>query len=306
MALCLVPVCALASAQVGRVFHSLEARIGAARSVHVGVIESVSPVEFPIPEGGFFPGKPFLVRFRVSETIKGAPAYTLSLVMTLQWAHELEYFAAHRTELLFTDSTLSNQRTSTQKSLREPGIEYSFRILAPLWPRRGAKDAWVAKQTNVDDDFGQTFDSDLRVLRGRERILNRARAFVKKHGDAVLETVRMQIPNDYARLCGYPNAFAMLTLPKLPVRERLYAGILRDPNRILRHVSPRDRELEGLLLRANMIRSLAEFPSAPNAELIRRVAAPFEPMELQDGRISSLDVRRTADEVLREWGFLPK
>src|SRR5262245_25825157 len=89
-----------AAAQRGRAFVSVEAHVVTAFTVHVGTVKDLQPIEYAKPADGFYPGNPYKVSFTVTETIKGTPAKSVELILTLQHAFNLEYLRDNKIEVM--------------------------------------------------------------------------------------------------------------------------------------------------------------------------------------------------------------
>ena len=246
----------LTPAQRGRAFVSIEAHVGTASSVHVGFVKQLEPTQYEKPKEGFYPGEPYRVTFAVSETIKGAPAQSLDLILTLQHTFELEYLRDNKIEVMLV-ATNQYIDEEAELGLAPPGSRYSFRILQPIrHPKDTPKTEWIGEQLNVSFNEGRMFDLKLNVVSRREEILKRARAFAKKYPE-VLKAEYISVPNEFGAKCGYPNAFCLITLPLCPESKALALQLEKNPSRLLKDVREKDLEWQ----RKSVVEGLKRFLS---------------------------------------------
>lgn len=293
-------------AQRGRSYISIEAHIGLSKFVHVGAIESLEQVAYdkPLP----FPlnaGKEYRLLFKVAETIRGARVSTVELLVNLQHNTDLEYLRDHHTELmLIGGSSLDDEGEVIV--LEEQGqpvdpTRDSFRILRPLPRAKGKDGRTVGEQININLDSGSMFDVNLSVVRSRDEILKRARAFAKNHSE-VLKTIWLLVPREFGEQCGYANAYCGIRLPVCAETEHTLTGLLKNPNRLLKGVKPNDRDYARSRLLADVLGALELFPSKENASLVRKIVENYQSKSLQNGRIAAPDdVKRAADRLLERW-----
>lgn len=250
--------------QRGRAFVSIEAHVGTARSVHIGFVKHLEPIEYVKPKEGFYPGNPHRVTFTVTETIKGSAVKSLDLILTLQQTHELEYLRDNAIEVMLV-ATSQYIDEEAEIGLDGPGSRYSFRILQPIRHPRGKPESeWIAKQLNISLDEGRMFDLRLDVISRRDEILKRARAFAEKHPE-VLHAHSIHVPNEFGVKCGYTNAYCGITLPLCPESEKFAIQLEKNPSRLLKDVKEnveyqRKAVIEGLR------RFLSQFDAASDGE----------------------------------------
>ncbi|MGJ8643281.1 MAG: hypothetical protein ACSHX9_07735 [Luteolibacter sp.] len=77
------------------------------------------------------------------------------------------------------------------------------------------------------------FTNELDVISGRNAILERARAFAKRH-PKVLKTIALGVPNEFGALVGDPNAYCSLVLPVCPSSKETLDKVKEDPSFLLR------------------------------------------------------------------------
>jgi len=234
--------------QMGRYFVSIEAFVGFARVVHVGKIVELQPVEEGIEENLTAAqeiGNPYELIFEVSETIRGKDRKRLKILLSLQSTHLLEFMRDHSTEILliagpnrFSGSPGPKVGIS-EMGKRVDGDYYHFRLLDPIpVPAANASEtaASLASQINQRNDSGRMFTHELDVVSGRESILERARAFAKKHPE-VLPTTTLAVPNEFGALVGNPNAYCEVVLPVCPVSKKTLEKVSADPGLFLRRAA---------------------------------------------------------------------
>lgn len=297
-------------AQRGRAFFTVEAQMAVAQRVYLGRIVSLEQVDYPLPPDPLSTfWKQFRMKFEVSETIKGERVKLVTVILNLQHADQLNYFLQHKTELLLERGAKyvpGVDSTSLYYVLEEEGKPVSdasiyFRTLGPVERGPRSEQRTVGEQIDIDLDSGRMFGADLTLFKSRSSVLRRAREFVKAH-PGTLQTLHMSIPNEFATLCGYPNAFALIVLPVCPETERMLIRLLKDPDQLSRRAKIRDWDRWRLAIMVNALNALKPFPSEANARVVREIGSRYPSLPLVDDRYaSSDDVRRAADALLAEW-----
>jgi hypothetical protein len=261
---------AVARAQVGRIFVSVEAYVGLARVVHVGKIVELEAIEYDKPLTRTQKiGKPYRLVFEVSETIRGEPVERLELVFSLQSTHHLAYLREQSAEIMLVGGpdnlhTLPRAEIGIEEQgKRVDGEWYQFRLLDPLAvPQPGSdeseKAAEHAAQLNKEYDSCRMFTSDLQIVQGRKAILQQARAFAKEN-TKLLSGVSLRVPNEFGELVGSPNAYCAITLPICPATKQTLTALKADPGRILRRIKSEDEDYWLSHLPAEIDKALAAF-----------------------------------------------
>lgn len=228
--------------QVGRVFVTAEAYVGLARIVHVGRIVELKQVEYDKPlTSTQKTGKPYRLVFEVSETIRGDAVKRLELVLSLQNTHYIEYMREQSVEIMLVGGP---NRLDTHPRA-EVGIEeqgkpvdgqwYQLRLLDPVKVPESGSGAWIAPQINSYYDSGRMFTNELEIVVGRKAILDRVRGFAKEN-TKMLSGISLIVPNEFGALCGSPNAYCLILLPKCPGTRKTLTALKKDPGLILRPI----------------------------------------------------------------------
>ncbi len=233
---------AVSWAQVGRVFVSTEAYVGLARVVHVGRIVEFKQIEYLKPLTSTQKiGKPYRLVFEVSETIRGGAVKRLELVLSLQSTHFLALMREQSVEIMLVggpnpiDSYPSAEVGIEEQGRRVDGEWYQFRLLDPVKVPKSRSEAAIASQLNESYDSCQMFTNELEIVVGREAILKRARAFAKENTKMV-SAVLLYVPNEFGALCGHPNAYSAIMLPKCASTRKTLTALKNDPGIILRPI----------------------------------------------------------------------
>jgi len=261
--LALIPV--MCSAQTGRVFVSLEAFVGQGRAVHLGTIEELAPIDYaePLTDTQKL-GKPHRLVFKVSGTIKGDRTDRLQCTLSLQRTIHLQYLRKHSVEIMLVAGAerLSGYHTPRvgieEQGRRVDGQWYHFRLLEPLEIVGSDEDREVARQINLRNDSGRIFTSDLKVIGGREAILERARAFAGKYPER-LASVSIRFPKELAERCGDPNAYCYLTLPVCPAVRKTLMSIRDEPDAFFGRIQLREAAFYRKEILKDVRNALAEF-----------------------------------------------
>ena len=304
--LALLPV--LGSAQVGRVYVSVEAYVGLGRVVHVGKIKSLEQTEHdgPLNRVEKF-GDPYRLVFAVEETIKGDEVEEFEIVLSLQHAHQLEYMRDHGAEIMLVggpnrlDSYPRARVGIEEEGRRVEGNWYQFRLLKRLPLPDEGRDRVYAEQINRSYDECLMFTNELKIVEGKEAILKRAREAARLHSKT-LASVQLYVPNEFGALVADPNAFCMITLPVSEETERTLMTLLQEPGTVLGRIK-RNESRYWHWMQEQALLALKPFPSEANAAIVRRFAAGYDP-DLDDGsrRYKSLEgVQRTAWRLLQSW-----
>lgn len=263
---------AVAWAQVGRIFVSVEAYVGLARMVHVGRIVELKPIAYDKPLTSTQKlGRPYRLVFEVDETIRGQHAKRLELVLSLQSTHGLAYLRDQEAEILLVggpDSLHTIPRAEVgieEQGQPASGEWYQFRLLEPLAVPESAGSAEIASQINEEYDSCRMFTSELEIVEGRQAILERARTFANKN-TARLPGVSLIVPNEFGALVGSPNAYCAITLPIGPDTKKTLTALKDDPGRILRCIESRDEGNVRSRLLAETDKALLHFASATGSD----------------------------------------
>jgi hypothetical protein len=283
-----------AFAQVGRGFVTIESHVGSSQFVYLGRIVRLEAV--PPSERSSFPAyeRQYRLSFKVTEAVRGPRVASTEFVISVQRLTNLQYFRDHATELLLIASTAPGDENYVQGA---GDLRYSFRILQPLPDNENA----IAGQINTDLDSGRMFGVDLVLLGSRSEILRRARAFTRKHPE-VTSTLWLQVPNDFARRCGYPNAFAVLSLPVCPETARTLVSLLRSPDQVTRFVSPKDRLISRSWLVREVLRQLEPFPTKEAVAAVRKLARSNVVSDVREAPYASqTDIEASATALLKRW-----
>lgn len=254
--LSLLLLCAMGIAQRGRAFITIEAHVGIAHSINLGIITGLEQSDYPFPPDGPYYGKAYKVTFLVSETIKGPAVKSFSFHLNLQHTTEITYLKQNNIELLLFHSDRYSDEEG-EFGPGAPGNYYSFRILEKLksdGDRLGTRD--TADQLNINLNEGKMFDLNLNVISGRNNILKKARAFAKKH-PRIIETDHLMVPNDFAAKIGYPNAYALIVLPICEETRSVLSELEMNPDRLLKAVPKKEREQRRKIFLSDVRRLLA-------------------------------------------------
>jgi hypothetical protein len=252
--------------------------------------------KIPPSEPPTFPAyeRQYRLTFTVSEAIRGPKLASTEFVVSVQRLTNLQYFRDHATELLLIGSTAPGDENYVQGV---DDLRYSFRILQPL-PAKG--DA-VAAQINTDLDSGRMFGVDLALLTTKSEILRRAREFTRKHPE-VTSTLWLQVPNDFARRCGYPNAFAVISLPICPETASTLVSLLRNPDQVTRFVSLKDRLIARSWLVREVLRRIEPFPTREAVDAVRKLARSNVVSDVSEAPYASqTDIEASATALLKRW-----
>lgn len=262
--LAIAPTSALA--QVGRIFVSAEAYVGAARGVHIGKIVELKPIENygkPLTEIQKI-GKPHRLIFDVSETIRGAEVERLELVLSLQSTLYLDCMREHAAEVMLVagpirlDSYPSAEIGIEEQGNRVNGDWFQFRLLTPVeLPETDDESREIVAQLNRNYDACRMFTNEFGLVAGRDQILKRARAFAEKHRK-MLPVVTPVVPNEFGALCGSPNAYCGITLPVCPETKATLLALQNDPGVILRQIESRDEDWNIATIRKEVAKALAK------------------------------------------------
>lgn len=268
IAFCLAWLPVSGSAQVGRLFVSAEAYVGSARAIHVGTIVGLEKIEYGKPLTATQKlGKPNRLSFRVSETIRGRDVETLDIVLSLQSTYHLEFLRKHSIGIMLVRAPVSLTRFHgaeigiEEQGERVDGYWYHFRVLDPVEIPADADGAEAAAQINNSYDSGRMFTHELGIVTGREAILDRVRAFAKRH-DKMLPTIYLLVPNGFGALCGSPGAYCGITLPVCAETRKTLVALKADPGSVLRRYKSRDKKRERAWLQDEIEKALAALKKA--------------------------------------------
>lgn len=231
-----------AAGQTGRVFVSAEAYAGAARILYVGKIVGLERIEYDKPLTSTQRlGKPYRLVFEVNETIRGREEKRLELVLSLQNSIYLEYMRDHSAEIMLVGGpTRIDDYPAAEVGIEEQGAPaegqwYQFRVLNPIKVVKTAPDAEIGEQINKYYDSCRMFTYEFETVRGKEEILQRVRAFAKKHPQP-LKGILLHVPNEFGSRVGCPNAYCAISLPACPETKAVLEALKEDPGIILRQI----------------------------------------------------------------------
>ena len=253
-------------AQVGRAYVSVEAYVGLARAVHVGRIVELERIDYGKPLTWIEKfGERYQMVFEISETIRGEKTERLELVLALQSTHFLVYMRDHAVELMLVagpnriDSFPGAEIGIEEQGKRLDGERFQFRLLTPVdVPKSDGGDS-IAPQLNDLYDSSRMFTNEFEVVEGREKILNRARAFAKEHTE-MLPAVSIRVPNEFGAVCGFPNAYSLITFSLCPSTRKTLSAIREDPSRVMGRVTLDDEDFERSQMLESIDRALAVVP----------------------------------------------
>lgn len=263
--LALMPL--VAQAQMGRHFGSAEGYAGLARVIHVGKVVEVAVVAYEKPlEGPQKIGKPHRVVMEVGETIRGEAVKKFELVLALQTTAYLEYVRDHAIPVMLVggpqrmDSFPAGEIGIEAQGQPVAGETYQFRVLDAVEVTESGDGAAAAvRQININYDSGRMFTNELGVVSGNAAILERVRAFSKKHPEA-LAPVTLQVPNEFGRLVGDPGAYCSILFPICPETRATLEAVRKDPGIILRRIKVPNVERSAEAIVAEVEKALAGFP----------------------------------------------
>ncbi len=265
-----------AEAQTGRTFVSAEAFAGAARILYIGKIVRLERIEYDKPLMTYAQkvGKPYRLVFEVSETIRGPEVKRLELVLSLQITIYLECMRDHSVEIMLVGGpTRLDHYPAAEVGIEEQGAAaegqwYQFRILEPVEVPASDPHAEIVEMLNQYYDSCRMFTHQFEIVSGKQAILQRVRAFVKRHPEP-LRVTSVRVPNEFGALVGCPNAYCHITLPVCPETKATLEAMKSDPGPILRQikaardkrpVEPRDDGGLRSLLVTEFEKSLSQFP----------------------------------------------
>lgn len=301
----------VACAQVGRGFTTIESIAGSAVSMQLGRIEGLDKAEAPIPEHlKHLSVKPYRLRFAASETIKGSPAPSMVRLVFLQHTHEIDFLKKHKVELLLAvgrDRLSYDPEPLDGLDPRLGRVSISLVTLAPISEDHSEPDKTIADSLNTAMNDGRMFGINLEVIRCRNELLKRARRFAAKHPRET-ETIGLQIPNDFAALVGYPNAYAVINLPKTEEVVPLLRRILAGQEWILKHTRSSRwpahwKEGERVSLIRGALQCIRRFPSRENAALVRRYTGPDNLPAISELAAAVQGINELAIQILADWGM---
>jgi hypothetical protein len=299
---------AVGFAQVGRGFTPVEGYVALGESVRVGKVIKLEQTEYDKSLVGVQSyGKPYRLTFAVEETIKGKESKQVQLVLSLQSTRFLEYMRQHGSSVLMVGGpNRINSDPDPEVGIEEDGRPvdahwYQFLFLDPPNKADRQKDPDLAKQISITFNEGRMFTIDLQVVQGREAILQRARAFAKKHRETN-ESVWLRVPNAFGQLVGYANAYCGIKLPVCPETERTLIALLKNPRLIFDRIPPQqDWDKNSLVVET--LKCLKPFPSKANAALVRQFVRDYNPASVtKEIRYATMpNIQQTAVEVLSAW-----
>jgi hypothetical protein len=234
---------AVASAQTGRNFLSIQGAVAFSRAVYVGRIQSMVQIDYKNETGNELPyGKIYRLKYAVTETIRGAETKELDLVMAIQNPWPLKYQLEHHIEslLLIGNSNRTSVDNDYVTGIEEQGKiiigdEYHFRTLDRVPAEAKKPEDRDGAQLNITYDSGQMFDVSLKVVKGRNEILKRAREFAHLHRE-ILDGMWFRVPNEFGQQCGYSNAYCGIALPICEETKLSLLNLKKNPNLIVKFI----------------------------------------------------------------------
>jgi len=304
--LAVIPV--VAFAQIGRAFVALESYVALGDTVRVGKIVKLEPINYGKQLTGVQAyGKTYGLTFEVAETIRGKGAKQVTVVLALQNTRFLEFMLKHGSSVLMVGGpNRIDDDPSPEVGIDEDGkqyaeIWYQFRFLEAPSKAEALKDPAMANQINITFNEGKMFTIGLKVVKGRNEILKRLRAFAKNH-TGLTKDVWLRVPNEFGQLVGYSNAYCGIKLPVCQETEQTLVAILRKPGLIFNRIKPQSEFNRNSLI-VETLKCLTPFPSKANAELVRKFVGDYDPSN-SVGEVrfaTATDIQKTAWELLKEW-----
>lgn len=232
------------SVQVGRGIVAVETFVGCSTALYRGRITRFERVEDRPGFSYVWDGSHYRLEFAAEETIRGDVRKTLNLHVIAGSKYYLSYLATHRVEMVLSVSP--HYLATDPKQMEgidlnrtaEANQRFGLHVLAQL-EDKDPPQASLVRDLNVASDYGRMFGCDLAVVRGRDALLRRMRAFAKKHSE-VMEPVLLGLPDGFFDLVSYHNAFGILALPKCPETERTLRAVQKDPSPYLRRYRSKD------------------------------------------------------------------
>jgi len=226
-------VAGAASAQTGRMFVTVDGIVANCEAVYSGVITKIEYGE------ASYPYRTRKARFsvRIEETLKGPPQKELSVeCVPFIPEPELEKFVAKRVPFLWVsrpkDVVLASNllgKMAHGYDVPEPAY-FWFRLYEP-----GSMDRYVDFDSNV-------FTADFRVISSWKDFMKEARQAAKAYPGTV-ELLPLYMPHSVTRMCGDPNAFGVLSVPKSKELKELAKRLVEDPARVIREARKKSRRV---------------------------------------------------------------
>lgn len=257
---------AVCHGQTGRFFPTVESIVAAADALYAGSIEDLR-LDQPGDHGRVRRCK---VSFRIDTTIKGPRQKTVDFEFLTTLPEEfLKDLAVKHKKFLVLTSAVSNPLTADLSkkmgaSANEPRT---------LWFRL------YEKGTERYQDWDHNvFTADLRVVGTFADLVKEAKAVSKLYLKPGAELAFYTPSNSVARMCGDPNAYAAVCVPKSPTTEELARRLITEPRKVVSEAIRRSRRVEQTptltsedvwRIRESAVMLLGEFPSERNRELLR-------------------------------------
>lgn len=286
-----------AFSQVSATYDTLESKIVESTSVFRGAIVQL---ERQFVRAADVEGLPSLaddlVRYtftiKVRESYKGKPGPTVKLAReTYDYDKRLPQWHAERTSLLWFVHWNENRDTAADHR------------------------AWnmirLGKPVPAEEIFKQVappiFSMDLSVLRTSRSMVRAARDFSSRYPQAN-DNHEMTIPRALAERCSASGDANFLVIPVLAPLERIAHTLINSPHEVLPSSTELD-VLSRLQLREAGVHALQYFKSDENIKLLSSllndptvIHHTFDFGPRKGTRVREFLIRRTAYELLREWG----
>lgn len=286
-AVVLLTIAAIANAQTGRAFDSIEGLVATADISCFGRIVSCDPK-----------GR---LRIDVTEDIRGAAGKTLEIDLDLRhFGRDMEAFRDLRMEVFVTIGGTDHWYAGlpvreVNGQLRSGQFAY-IRTVGALPKGDGKPDV-----NYYLHEYGRIFDLRLDCVTGRKGILSRARAFQKQHPKP-LPTMFLILPNAYLRKVGDPNAYGGIHVPVCAETRACLLRLLKDPSFVLKDVKPESYAWERRRVLCMAIRLLEPFRDRETEAIVERFAREGDPKTNgSNANIEHVNVAREAQRLMQRW-----
>lgn len=280
-------------AQRGRSYHTIESRVAAAESVHLGKVVKFEMIDPGSPASASQLTKHATYRFQVSveETLKGAPAKRLALTSGVPFVGDASVLIRERTPILF---------------FIVAGDPVKQEIAYPRWQVQTLAPSTCHLNAVQVKDGIKLFSMDFAVLKTKDEILRLARGFARKYPQGIQETVLVHVDQDVAARGGPPADANGVLVPVVPELEQLARNLIIDPYGALRS-APRPNELANLhaaWYRKQGLELIRPFKSERNIAIVKKyLDDPAVRGEYRADGTSRPEywVRDAALQTLKEW-----
>lgn len=263
-----IPFASPAAAQTGRAFVTVDALVAGSDAVYSGSIKSLEhkPNDYR---------RDCHVIVHVDEVLKGPPKKELELTFTTNFPEAfLAEMTKNQLKFLWVPNRAKNGYeplgNDLSRKLGYPGGgNQSDMVGLRLWDRN------VERFADFDHNV---FTADLRVISTWDDLLKEARLIAKRHPGPAVDLTYFAPPNSVSRICGDPNAYAAVLVPKVPETEVVARKLIANPEGLVATAIKKSRRVEQKpelskqiitdLQRAG-IGLLAEFPSDDNRKLLK-------------------------------------